>query len=132
MDEQDNPIEGFVRRPKPKLIIYPEVIVISDEDSGEEPSVPRTTNLESVVKREGSENETTTSEISVPSDVIDDEKKKRKKKKKYKTTKWKKSEKSERKFKKEIISEESSNSDSDSSSDAHKRHKKHRYELHYN
>lgn len=128
MDKQDNSIDGFVRRPKR---IWPDVIVISDGESGGEPSVTRNENLESVVKRQATENDTTGSEILISDVIINAGKKKKKKNKKNKRRKWKKSKKPKRKIKKETDSEESSDSDSDSSHYVYKRRLKHRYVLHY-
>lgn len=126
MDEQDNPIEGFVRRPKKPKPMNNEIIEISDDDSGGEPSVPQNVNLEPVVKCEAIANGTTDSEISIPVDVIIAGKKKRKKNK----IKRKIYEELKRKYKKENNSDESSQSDSDSSHDADERREKLRYVLH--
>lgn len=130
MDDKDNPIEGFVRRPKKPKPMNDEIIEISDDDSGGETSVPRNVDLEPVLKCEATANGTTDSEISIPVDVIIGGKNKRKKNKKIAEKVRKLYKKLKRELKKENDSEEGSRSDSDSSHDADKRREKLRYVLH--
>lgn len=110
MDERDNAIEGFVRRPK-KRIIWPEIITISDEDSDAEPSLPRNdNNAASVIKREATDNETTGSELLIPDDIALAGKKKRKKKKMSRRELKQFIKDAKRKLKKEYVSDDISDS----------------------